>query len=68
MLLKGAKHFRSNKCQDAAVDAEGNHKLNTWSECLSKGASWANRKIRRAGKVQAARQLEEMRHELVRGP
>ena len=60
MFEKGAKHFRSNKCQDASVDNEGNHKLNTWSETMSKTHNEANRKIRRQGKVQAQRQLESM--------
>lgn len=59
MFMKGAKHYRSNKCMDATVDSEGNHKLNTWSETLQKTDNEANRKIRRQGKVQIARQLED---------
>lgn len=56
----GKKVFRSDKCQDAAVDREGNFKLNTWSETLSKADNLANRKIRRTADVQIRRQLETM--------
>lgn len=59
MLLKGAAHYRSNKCSEASVDDEGNHKLNTWSETMGKAGTLANRKIRNAGKTQIRRQLEQ---------
>ncbi len=56
----GKKIFRSDKCQDATVDGEGNSKLNTWSECPSKADNHANRQIRRTAGVQIRRQLETM--------
>ena len=50
---------RSDKCQTAQIDSEGGYKLDTWSECHSKHhGKEATRKLRRAGKILATRQLE----------
>lgn len=59
MFLKGVKSFRSDKCYDAAVDGDGNTKLNTWSETPCKVGAIATRKIRRAHRIVIARQLED---------
>lgn len=41
------------KCYEAYVDRAGNATLNTRSTSTSKAGRWANRQIRRAGKLQA---------------
>jgi hypothetical protein len=59
MLIKGVKHFRSNKCNEARADNEGNVVLDTWSECPSKSGRIAGRQIRNANKLNLRRRLEE---------
>ncbi len=50
-----------DKCQTAHIDSEGGYKLDTWSECHAKHhGQEAKRKLRRAGKILAARQLEDI--------
>jgi hypothetical protein len=60
LLLAGKRHFRSDKCSSAQIDSEGGYKLDTWSECPSKGNTIeARRKERQAGRILTARQLSE---------
>lgn len=58
LLNKGVKVFGAIRCGSATVDGEGNHKLNTYDDRRTKDQT-AARQIRRAGKVQIKRQLED---------
>jgi hypothetical protein len=60
LRLRGIRSYRSDKCQTAQIDSEGGYRLDTWSECPSKSnGTEATRKMRRAGKILAQRQLLE---------
>lgn len=60
-LKKGAANHSSDKCGTAQVDNEGGFKLDTWSETARKrNAQEVTRRHRRAGKILASRQLEDM--------
>jgi len=60
-LKKGAASHSSDKCGTAQVDSEGGFKLDTWTETARKrNAQEVTRRRRRAGKILAARQLEDM--------
>ena len=49
-----------DKCQTASIDNEGGYKLDTWSECPNKHhGKEARRRLRKAGKILAKRQLED---------
>lgn len=58
LLNKGAKTWGAIRCGSATVDGEGNHKLNTYDDRRTKDQT-ASRQIRRAGKVQIKRQMED---------
>lgn len=60
-IKKGMMHLPADKCGTAQVDSEGGFKLDTWSETARKrNAQEVTRRRRRAGKILAARQLEDM--------
>ena len=60
LALKGAKTRASDKCANVHIDDQGGARLDTWSECPRKDHGHVKRKIRRAGKLLGARQLEEL--------